>query len=153
VKIAVVAVVLLLGVVGAFGLTNMKLDRSLDTFTQDHAFPLYVEDILRTVQRTLHEPANVLLPRNITRFAPAYTPYAIVLSDSAQKPEDTRGWEIDRFYDPAAEPNYLDDFLDIWEIDYVVALNGSVQDDFLQTNARATFLYKNTELTLYKVER
>lgn len=144
---------LLLAAVVSIGLSNLNLARSFNNFTLDHALDPPVEDILRVLQKQLDAPANVILPRKITRFASAYTYRAVVLSNDAQKPEDTRGTQIDRFYDPAADPRFMDGFLKVWETDYAVTPNGSLQDHFLQTLPRAHFLYRNTAFTLYKIER
>lgn len=135
----------------AFSLSTPNFARVISNFQQDHALEPQVEDMLRVLDRTLTQPANVMLPRRLTRFAPAYSYNAIVLSNDAQKPEDTRGQQIDRFYDPQADPKFLEAFLVFWQSEYVVAENDSLQDTFLKTHPRATFLYKNTALTLYRI--
>lgn len=144
------ALVLALG--AAFALTNMNLARSFRNFSEDHALAAPVQDMLLTLKNNLDAPANVLLPRDITRYAPAYTHRAVVLSNDAQKPEDTRGQQIDRFYEPNADPKFLNAFLDFWEIDFVVVENGTLQDAFLKTHPRARFLYANEALTLYELK-
>lgn len=144
---------LLFALIVAFSLSNLNLARSLGNFSQPHALEASVDDVLRVTEKNLDAPANVLLPRAITRFASAYTVRARVLSNEAQKPEDTRGQQIDRFYDPHAAPQFLDAFLIFWEIDFVVAPNGSLQDGFMQTYARAERIYQNSAYTLYRVAR
>ncbi len=143
---------LVLVVSTVFGLTNLNLARSLNNFTQDHALEAPVRDMLLALKQRLDAPANVLLPRKITRYASAYTYRALVLSNDAQKPEDTRGQQIDRFYDPHADPKFLDAFLDFWQSEFVVVENGTLQDEFLKTHPRAQFLYENEALRLYRVK-
>lgn len=135
----------------AIGLSTPNFARVITNFQQDHALDPSVEDMLRVLDKQLTQPANVMLPRRITRYAPAYTYRAIVLSNDAQKPEDTRGQQIDRFYDPHADPKFLEAFLVFWQSEYVVTNNDSLQDTFLKTHPRATLLYKNAALSLYRV--
>lgn len=144
---------LLVAALAAVGLSNLNLWRTFNNFTLDHALEPPVEDMLHALQDQLTVSANVLLPRKITRYASAYTYRAVVLSNDAQKPEDTRGQQIDRFYDPKADPKFLDAFLNVWQTDYVVTPNDSLQDHFLQTYPRAHFLYRNSSLTLYKIDK
>lgn len=132
-------------------LSTPNFGRVVSNFQQTHALDAPVDDMLRVLDENLTRPANVMLPRRITRYASAYSGNAVVLSNDAQKPEDTRGQQIDRFYAPDADPKFLEAFLVFWESEYVVAENGSLQDAFLKNHPRATFLYKNGGLTLYKV--
>ena len=145
------ALAFVLALIAALGLTNINLGRSLGNFTQDHALDAPVQDMLLALKQNLDTPANVLLPRKITRYASAYTYRALVLSNDAQKPEDTRGQQIDRFYDPHADPKFLDAFLDFWQSEFVVVEKNTLQDDFLKTHPRAKFLYENEALRLYKI--
>lgn len=147
---AVSAAGLLLLAVAAFSLSEVNLTRTLGAFGKGHALAAPVEDILRTLQRELPDTAMVLLPRDITRFAPAYTYKAEVMSNDAQKPEDARGGQIDRFYNRQADPKFLDAFLNFWKIEYAVVPNGSLQDRYLSARPGAELLYRNTELGLYR---
>jgi hypothetical protein len=142
---------LALMLVGILLLSGINPRRSWTTLTQDHALDPPVREMMQEIKQTLSEPSNVLLPRSITRYAPAYTWQARVLSNDAQKEEDARGIQIDRFYALPADPKFLDAFLNFWEIEYVVVRNGSEQDVYVQGRPGTTFLYKNTSLTLYKV--
>lgn len=144
-------VALLVAVVGAFGLYEISLDRWFTNLAKDHAIEAPTREMLLTLRTTLTAPSNVLLPREMTRYAPAYTYNAVVLSNDAQKPEDARGQQIDRFYEPDADPKFLDAFLTHWEIEYAVVENESLQDDFLRQNPRADPVYRNGQLTLYRV--
>lgn len=135
----------------AFGLSTPNFARVMTNFQQDHALDPSVEDMLRVLDKDLTHRANVMLPRRMTRYAPAYTYRAIVLSNDAQKPEDTRGQQIDRFYEPDADPKFLEAFLVFWQSEYVVTNNDSLQDTFMKKHPRATFLYKNAALTLYRL--
>lgn len=143
---------LVVGIVAALWLSNLNLFRSTNTLFKDHSFDPPVEATLRTLQHTLTKPAMVLLPRDLTRYASAYTYNAVVMSNDAQKEEDARGRQIDRFYDKKADPKFLEAFLQFWKIEYAVVPNGSLQDKFLGRRANTQELYKNTELTLYQTK-
>ncbi len=140
------------GIVLMLALSSVNYGRSFGAFTKDHALNPQVEDMLRTLTRTLTQPARVLLPRDITRYASAYTYRAQVMSNDAQKEEDARGKQIDRFYDPAADPKFLEAFLNFWEIEYAIVPNSSLADRFLSRRAKTQKLYTNDVLTLYKTE-
>jgi hypothetical protein len=140
---------LILAAVAALALSTWNLNRSYTNFLQTHALDAPVVDVMYAVENNLSAPANVLLPRRIMRYAPAYTYRAVVMSNDAQKPEDTRGQQVDRFYDPKADPKFLQAFLDVWQSEYVVTENETLQDNFLKEHPKATFLYKNATYTLY----
>jgi hypothetical protein len=146
-----VAGALVVAAVASLALSTWNLTRSYTNFLQTHTLEEPVVDMMYALEKNLPAPANVLLPRRITRYAPAYTYRAIVLSNDAQKPEDTRGQQVDRFYDPQADPKFLQAFLDFWGSDYVVVENGTLQDEFLGAHPKAEMLYKNTGLTLYRI--
>ncbi|MBI4674843.1 MAG: hypothetical protein HY741_24640 [Chloroflexi bacterium] len=152
-QLAAGAVTLIVIAVGAVWLANQNFSRSWRNLTDDHALAPAVEDMLQTLRGTLHEPSNVLLPREMTRYASAYTYNAVVMSNEAHTDEDTRGKQIDRFYDPKADPKFLNAFLDVWQIDYAVVPNNSLQNKFLQTRPHTQPLYHNAELSLYRIER
>jgi len=137
-------------VLAALWLSNLNTARSMGFLFRDHALEPPVEDMLRTIQRTLDKPARVLLPRDLTRYASAYTYNAVVMSNDAQKEEDARGQQIDRFYNQEADPKFLDAFLNFWKIEYAVVPNDSLQDTYLRTRPNTEILYRNTTLTLYK---
>jgi hypothetical protein len=139
--------------VTAFGLYEINVSRWYTNVVKDHALETPTADMLHVLRNTLTEPSNVLLPREITRYASAYTFNAVVLSNDAQKPEDARGQQIDRFYEPTADPKFLDAFLTHWQINYAIVENNSLQDRFLKTNSRANYLYQNSGLTLYQIKR
>lgn len=142
-----------LGVMLAASLYQANPTRWYNNLVKDHALDATTEDMMRELRVRLTAPTNVLLPREITRYAPAYTYRAVVLSNDAQKPEDARGQEIDRFYTSQANPKFMDGFLVFWKIDYVIVPNDSHSDRFLQTYARAKFLSRNAALTLYQILR
>ena len=147
------AVALLVIAVSAVWLADQNFARSWKNLSQGHALKPAVADMLQTLRGTLREPSVVLLPRRMTRFASAYTYNAVVMSNEANKGEDERGKQIDRFYDPKFNPQFLNGFLDVWKIEYVVVPNASLQDKFLQTRPHTQLLYHNAEFTLYKIER
>lgn len=147
-----VAVGLTLTFLAALALSNLNLARVYNNFTQDHALDASTQDMMRALPNYLDAPSNVLLPRDITRFASAFTYRAIVMSNDAQKPEDARGIQIDRFYAPDAPPKFLDAFLDFWKIEFVVVANGTPQEEYLKKNPSARFLYRNEELSLYRLQ-
>ncbi len=147
-----VAVYLVLAAALAVGVYEVNPTRWYSNLTKDHSLDAATVDMLERLRSTLPERANVLLPRGLTRYASAYTYRAVVMSNDAQKPEDARGQQIDRFYEPNADPKFLQAFLDFWQIEFAVVENDSPQARFLKTNPRATFLYQNTALSLYRVE-
>lgn len=140
-----------LAVVASIGLYDVNPVRWWNILTKDHTLEAPTEDMLRHLKVTLTQPSNVLLPREITRYAPAYTYLAQVMSNDAQKPEDAAGQQIDRFYDPKALPQLLNGFLTAFQIEYAIVETHSPQDEFLQSSPRAQFLYHNTVLSLYKI--
>ncbi len=146
-----ISLALILLASAAFGLSSFNLERSLATLQNDHALQPSVQDMMQTLHSTLREPSTVLLPRNITRYASAYTHNARLLSNDAQKDEDARGKQIDRFYAPNADPKFLEAFLNFWEIEYVVAPNNSLAEKFVRTRAGSEKVYGNGELSLYRV--
>lgn len=151
-QLAAGAAALILLATGSVWLANQNFSRSWKNITATHALEPAVEDMLQHLRTTLHEPSNVLLPRKITPYASAYTYNAVVMSNEAQKDEDTRGMQIDRFYDPKADPKFLDAFLNVWQIEYAVAPKDSLQDKFLQARPRTIRVYQNAALNLYRIE-
>ncbi|HZQ06445.1 MAG TPA: DUF6077 domain-containing protein [Anaerolineae bacterium] len=141
---------LALVVLAALWLSNLNTARAMGLLSRGHALEPPVEDMLRTIQRTLDQPAMILLPRDLTRYASAYTFNAVVMSNDAQKEEDELGQQIDRFYDTKADPKFLNGFLNYWKIEYAVVPNDSLQDLYLRTRPDTQMLYRNTTLTLYK---
>jgi len=152
-KLALAGAGVLVALLGAFWLSNFQPAKSIAALSKGHAVEAPTADMLVQLTNTLQTPATVLLPRDLTRYAPAYTYNARVLSSDAQKQEDARGQQIDRFYDPGADSQFLDAFLQTWQIDYAVAPNGSRADRFLAARAKTQEVYKNDGLTLYRVGR
>lgn len=152
-KWAAHALALLIVLGGALWLADLNLARSWKNLNSTHALEAPVEDMLNTLRANLREPALVLLPRAMTRYAPAYTANALVLTDNAHLREGAGGQEIDRFYDAKGDAVLWETFLRKWKIEYVVVANGSGQDTFLQTHSRAVLVYRNAALGLYRLER
>lgn len=149
---AVGGLVLLVLLAGAIWAAEWNLSRSWRNLTGSHALDAPVEDMLNYLRANLDEPSLVLLPREMTRYAPAYTYNALVLTDNAHLREGRGGQEIDRFYQPNAGTGFLDTFLRQWKIKYIVAPNDSPQDRFLAARAQTREVYRNKALTLYRLE-
>lgn len=143
------ALILLLA--AALVLSNLNFGRTLLTLRNTQMLDSATQGVMQSLRTNLHTPASVLLPRNLTRYAPAYTSNARVMSNEAQKPEDTRGIQIDRFYSPQADTKFLEAFLDFWQIEYVVAPKGSLQERFVKTRAGSVLVYENKEYGLYQL--
>ncbi|RIK31022.1 MAG: hypothetical protein DCC52_05750 [Chloroflexi bacterium] len=92
-----------------------------------------------------------MLPRAMTRYAPAYTYNALVLTDNAHLREGAGGAEIDRFYN-STDAQLWEAFLRAWKIEYVVAPNDSPQINYLNARAKTFARYRNAGLTLYQLE-
>jgi hypothetical protein len=152
-KWAASALALLVGLVGAVWLADLNWARSWKNLTSTHALEVPVQDMMQTLRVTLHQPALVLLPRDITRYAPAYTANALVLTDNAHMREGLGGKEIDRFYQAKADAKFFEAFLEKWKIEYAVVANGSAQDNFLRSRPRTESVYRNSGLSLYHLER
>jgi hypothetical protein len=146
------AAVLLVVLGGALWLADLNLARSWKNISSTHALEAPVQDMLTYLRANLREPSLVLLPRDLTRYAPAYTYNALVLTDNAHLRESAGGQEVDRFYQENAEAQFLDAFLKQWQIEYVVAPNDSPQARFLAARAQTRQLYRNAELTLFGLE-
>lgn len=143
------AVVLILG--GSIWLADLNLARSWKNLNSTHALQPGVADMMQYLRAHLQEPSLILLPRDITRFAPAYTHRALVLSDNAHLREGKGGQEIDRFYEPRAGAQFFETFIKKWKIEYVVAERASPQEEFLRTRTHTEEIYRNAQLTLYRV--
>ncbi len=146
---AKISLALILLILIPLTLSSLNWRRAAVTFQPD-VLPPTVQDMMNELRLTLHKPSTILLPRDITRYASAYTYNARLLTNDAQKDEDARGKQIDRFYDPNADPKFLDAFLNFWEIDYVVTPRNSLQENFMQTRAGSALVYENGELSLYR---
>lgn len=148
-----ISVALILLITAVPVVSPLNYGRTVLTLRNNQMLNPNVQLVLASLRQTLHTPANVLLPRNLTRYAPAYTSNARVLSNDAQKPEDARGIQIDRFYSDTAEIGFLEAFLDFWETEYVVAPRGTLQEEFVRTRAGSVLISENSEYALYQVRR
>jgi hypothetical protein len=152
-KWAAGAFALLVALAGAVWLADLNWARSWKNITSTHALEAPVQDMMQTLRATLHQPALVLLPRDMTRYAPAYTANALVLTNNAHMREGSGGKEIDRFYQAKADAKFFEAFLEKWQVEYAVVANGSAQDNFLRSRPRTESVYRNTALSLYHLER
>jgi hypothetical protein len=137
----------------AAGLADLNYGRSLVPIKNNQMLAQPEREVMELLSRTLKGPSNVLLPRELTRYAPAYTPNAVVMSNDAQKPEDARGKQIDRFYSRRADPKFLEAFLDFWEMDYVVTPVNSLQEEFIRAREGSAPVGSNTKFSVWKVLR
>lgn len=152
-KWAVAALLMLGAFGGSIWLADLNLARSWKNLNTPHALEAPTQELLEYLRDNLRAPALVLLPRDITRYAPAYTYNALTLTDNAHLREGAGGQEIDRFYDVTGDAAFWENYLRVWKIDYVAAPNDSPQTRYLQTRPRTRALYRNAALTLFKLER
>ncbi|MCG3142259.1 MAG: hypothetical protein HDKAJFGB_03677 [Anaerolineae bacterium] len=150
-KTAAHAAALLIVLGGSIWLADLNLARSWKNLNSAHALDASVEDMLQRLRVVLPAPALVLLPRAMTRYAPAYTYNALVLTDNAHLREGAGGAEIDRFYN-STDAQLWEAFLRAWKIEYVVAPNDSPQINYLNARAKTFARYRNAGLTLYQLE-
>lgn len=151
-KWAAHALALLIVLGGALWLADLNLARSWKNLNSTHALEAPAADMLNYLRANLREPALALLPRAMTRYAPAYTANALVLTDNAHLREGAGGQEIDRFYDAKGDAALWETFLSRWRIEYVVAPNDSPQAKFLDARAKTLLVYRNAGLRLYRLE-
>lgn len=144
---------LILLLTAAFGLSTLNFERSLLTLRNNQMLNPPAREVMEELRRTLTGPANVLLPRDLTRYASAYTYNARVMSNDAQKEEDARGIQIDRFYRPKADEKLWEAFLTLWEIEYVVIPKNTLQERFVKARAGSVLVYENGEYGIYRVAR
>ncbi len=149
-KTAARALTLLVVLGGAIWLADLNLARSWKNLNSAHALDASAADMLNHLRADLREPALTLLPRDMTRYAPAYTYNALVLTDNAHLREGVGGAEIDRFYN-STDAQLWEAFLREWKIAYVVVPNDSPQQIFLSGRAKARQTYRNAGLTLYQL--
>lgn len=148
-----VSIALILLVSFALSLSLVNPERALFSLHNNQLLDPSVQGVMESLRTTLHAPANVLLPRRITRYASAYTYNAVLMTNDAQKQEDARGKQIDRFYNKKADPKFLEAFLDFWKSDYVVVPKSSLQEQFVSTRAGSLLQYQNTDYSLWHVKQ
>lgn len=139
--------------IGALLLSNLNLERSVSYLRKPHALDAQLEDVMRALPRVVTDPSIVLVPRDLTRLPAAFSLNAQPISMVAHAPEDPMGAEIDKFYSGDAESDKSQQFLDFYNVNYILVPKGTPLEKQLRAD-RTNFneRYRNERYALYEVQ-